>query len=399
MIGSREREPDNALERRIRSREPEDRLGLVFSGGGARAAYQIGILSTISRRAPDAHFPVITGVSAGAINATFLAGHAGDLRSAIDTLSEQWCSLCTSRIFRTSFSALVTNAARVALKLASGGSAFAPKVHGLVDTEPLRRFLSRVIGTSGIGRNIEAGRLHAAAISATSYHTGQTVTFVQGASGIPMWERVRRRAVRADLEIDHVMASTAIPIFFPARRIGDEYYGDGSIRQSHPMAPAVHLGASRILAISSRHGPSGRQAREPVVSGYPPAAQIIGLLLNSIFLDNLDADAERLKRINLLVSRIPQSKRWLLAQRELKLLVLRPSRDLGRLAAEFEHRMPRSLRYLVRGLGSRDVRTSDLVSYLLFETDYVSRLIRLGEKDAERQWLRIERFLETPRPS
>lgn len=376
-----------------RDRDPTDRLGLVFSGGGARAAYQIGILRTIGRRAPDVDIQVITGVSAGAINATFLAGFEGDLKTAIDTLSEQWCSLCTGRIFRASFPALVSNAVRVALKLASGGAALAPKVHGLVDTEPLRSFLCRVVNRSGIARNLEAGRLHAAAVSATSYHTGQTVTFVQGAPGIPMWERVRRRAVRAELTIDHVMASTAIPIFFPARPIGTEYYGDGSIRQSHPMAPAVHLGASRILAISSRHGPSGRQAREPVVSGYPPAAQVIGLLLNSIFLDNLDSDAERLKRINLLVSRVPESKRWLLAQREIKLLVLRPSRDLGLLAGEFEHLMPRSLHYLVRGLGSRDVRTSDLVSYLLFETDYVSRLIHLGEKDAERQWLRIERFL------
>ncbi|MCL7973531.1 MAG: patatin, partial [marine benthic group bacterium] len=182
--------------------------------------------------------------------------------------------------------------------------------------------------------------------------------------------------------------------FFPAREVGGEWFGDGSLRQGSPLSPAVFLGADRILAVSSRYS---TETREPIGrddDGYPPAAQILGLMLNSIFLDNLDADAERLERINAIVARIPEEKHWLVPEREVSFLVIRPSSDLGRMAARHEAELPRTLRYLIRGLGSGRVASPDLLSYLMFEGEYLAELIRLGERDAERNWLRIRKFFE-----
>ncbi|MFQ5890141.1 MAG: patatin-like phospholipase family protein [Gemmatimonadota bacterium] len=369
------------------------RLSLVLSGGGARAAYQVGVLRYLGLRLPHTHVPVITGVSAGAINTFCLASHTGNLREATGTLTDRWLSLSTSDVFRTATTAMATTAVRWVGALASGGARLAPSVRGLVDTEPLRRFLNNVVDPSCIEENLRNGRLRAVGISATSYHTGQTVTWVQAEDTVEMWERTRRRSLRAKITVDHVMASSAIPLLFPAVQIGDDYFGDGSIRQSNPLAPAVHLGAEKILAISSRYGRTGVEARDPVMHGYPPPAHIIGLLLNSIFLDSLDADSARLTRINHLISRIPEATREKLALRQVGLLVIRPSRDLGMLASGHEARLPRALRFLVRGLGTRGSRSSDFLSYLLFERSYIGELLRLGERDAERQWPRIAEFL------
>jgi len=374
-------------------------LGIVLSGGGARAAYQVGVLCAIGHRMPDCRIPVITGVSAGAINAACLASHTGGMEASAQALAEHWCSLTTRDVFRTDMRSLLWNAVRWAFSLSTGGVRLSPRVRGLVDTKPLRRFLEPVIQSTGIEENLRAGRLRAAAVSATSYQTGQTLTFIQAAPEVRTWERVRRRAIRQQITLDHVMASAAIPLLFPAVRIGNGYYGDGSIRQANPLAPAVHLGANRILAISSRYGRSGREAARANVQGYPAPAQILGLLFNSIFLDSLDADAARLSRINHLISRISKEKREQLHLRKVELLVLRPSRDLGRLAAEYEPRLPGLVRYMIGGLGTRETRSADFVSYLLFERGFIARLIQLGQADAERQWPRIARFLEASMPA
>lgn len=370
-----------------------NQTALVLSGGGARAAYQVGVLRYIARQRPDIDFPILTGVSAGAINATFLAGRSDSLEDAVDTLAEHWMSLSTRRVFRSDLPSVARNVFRIIVSLSLGGASLAPKVRGLVTTEPLYRFLEKLIDTDAVASNIEAGRLRALAVTATSYGSGRTVTFVQGEPGVQTWERVRRFATHARIGVDHVMASAAIPLFFPACRIDGRYFGDGSLRQSHPLSPAYHLGATRILAISSRMSP-GPVRHSDEDQPYPPAAQLIGLLLNSIFLDNLDVDAERLRRINYLLTRIPESRRWLVTEKEVKLLVLRPSCDIGRVAKEYERSMPAAVRYLIRGLGTRRVSSSDLVSYLLFESDYLARLIELGERDAERNWLKIRRFLD-----
>lgn len=367
--------------------------GVVLSGGGARGAYQAGVLRGIARQAPGLRMPILTGVSAGAINAAFLAGRPEPLPEAIERLVDLWTGLETERVLRTDVVSLAGNALRVLLRLASGGGRMAPQVRGLVDTAPLRSLLEEVIRPGEIAANLREGRLRAVAVSATSYRTGRTVTFVQAAPGAAAWDRARHRSVAGPVTADHVMASAAIPLFFPAGRVDGEWFGDGGIRLGHPLAPAQLLGADRILAISARYRGRGGPSRDGGSEGYPPAAQIVGLMLNSIFLDNLDADAERLQRINRLVSRVPPERRWLLAERPVRLLVLRPSEDMGRIAARHEARMPRPLRYLARGLGTRRVASPDLLSYLMFESEYLKELVRLGERDAERGWLRIRRFL------
>ena len=372
----------------------EAATAVVLSGGGARGAYQVGVLRWIAREYPELRLPILTGVSAGAINAAFLAGRTEPLPEALDLLADLWGELSTGEILRADVFSLLGNAVKVVMNLASGGAKLAPQVRGLVDTSPLERTLERALNPAGIAENISLGRLTAVAVSATSYGTGRTVTFVQAEPGIQMWERTRRHSVSTHVGVDHVMASSAIPLFFPAQSVEGEWYGDGSLRQGSPLAPAVYLGADRILVVSSRYGTDTRELAGSDGDGYPPAAQVLGLMLNSLFLDTLDADAERLERINEIVARVPSERQWLLSERPVKMLVLRPSSDLGRLAARYEDRLPRGLRYLIRGLGTRRVASPDLLSYLMFEGEYLHELIRLGELDAEKNWLRIRRFLD-----
>jgi NTE family protein len=370
---------------------------LVLSGGGARGAYQVGVLRQIARQHPEFSFPIITGVSAGAINAAFIASHREDLAEATEQLTRRWSTLTTSTVMRTDVPSLLGNALRVAGTVATGGARLAPTTRGLVDTKPLRRFLETLVRPEAIQANIRDGRLQALAISATSYQTGDSITFVQGSSETAMWSRFRRRSRVDRIGVDHVLASAAIPLFFPAWQVEGEYFGDGSLRQPYPLAPAVHLGADRLLAISSRFE-STAQGSDPEPGPYPSTARILGLMLNSIFLDQLDADAERLERVNELLQRVDPKQRWRLPERELELLVLRPSRDIGRMAALYESKLPRALRYLVRGLGTRRGSGTDLLSYLLFVPEFLRDLIALGEREAEVNRARISRFVEGCEP-
>lgn len=370
---------------------------LVLSGGGARGAYQVGVLRQIARQHPELRFPVITGVSAGAINATFIASHAGELTDATDELTELWSELSTSRVMRSDIPSLLSNALRIAGNVVSGGSRIAPPVRGLVDTAPLRRILTSVVDSRTIQAKIDAGRLEALAVSATSYRTGDSVTFVQGRPELEMWSRFRRHARAERITVDHVMASAAIPLFFPGCEVDGEYFGDGSLRQTYPLSPAIHLGADRLLAISSRFANVSETGEAE--DAYPTAARVLGLMLNSIFLDHLDADAERLERVNQLLRRVDPKTRWLVPEREVDLLVIRPSLDMARMAAGYERQMPRTLRYLIRGLGTRRGSGADLLSYLLFEPQFLRELIELGERDAKLNRVRISRFVEGCAPA
>lgn len=369
------------------------RTALVLSGGGARAAYQVGILRYLGRRRPDAFFPILTGVSAGAINLAYLASHRGTLEEATGALLGEWRNLRTEDVFRYDPGTLAKTGFRWAAALASGGTRLGPEARSLVDTSPLRRFLERTVAMEGIRSNLDRGRLRAAAVTTTSYHTGRTITFVEGGPEVELWERPQRRALRASLTVDHVMASSALPLLFPAVSLEGSYYGDGSVRQAAPLAPAIHLGADRVLSISARYDRSVEEASVPAVQGYPAPAQVMGLLFNSIFLDSLDADAARLERINELLEDCGTPPDGRDGLRQVELLVLRPSRDLGRLATEHRRQLPRTIRFLVGGLEGPEARTSDFVSYLLFEPSYLSRLMELGERDAEAQWDRISGFL------
>lgn len=383
-----------ASERPDRAHGPAD-LGLVMSGGGARAAYQIGFLRCLARRFPELEIPIITGVSAGAINAALLASHHGTFPQAVDELVGLWSNLTVGSVFRVDIGSLGMNALRWGAQLVSGGRGGTPRVQGLVDTSPLREFLRETLHAvdgelTGIRYNLRRGRLKAAALSTSSYSTGQSVTWVQGCD-ITEWERPQRRSVSCTLTVDHVMASAALPLFFPAVEIDGKWYGDGGIRLAAPLSPALHLGAGRILAISTRYDRNRREADRPLVSGYPPPAQVMGVLMNSIFLDLLDQDAYRLERLNKLLEQLPPHRRHGL--RKIELLVLRPSRDLGKLANEYEPQLPRAFRFMTRGLGTRETSSPDALSLVMFQPDYLSRLIEIGEADAEARADEIEAFV------
>jgi NTE family protein len=371
-------------------------LALVMSGGGARAAYQVGLLRYLARRHPEVEIPIITGVSAGAVNAAMLAQHHGTFPQAVEELTSLWLELMPERVFRVDPLSLAGKVVRAGVQLASGGAAPAQRMRGMVSTDPLRTFLedalSPVAGElTGIDFNLQRGTLKAAAIITTSYTTGQSVVWVQGRD-IETWQRPQRRSLSCRLTIDHIMASTALPIFFPAVQVGDEWFGDGGIRLAAPLSPALHLGAHKILAISTRYPSSRSEADRHVVEGYPPPAQVLGVLYNAIFLDLIDQDVMRMERINALLERLPPEDR--MDMRRVELLVVRPSQDLGKLARDYEPQLPASFRFLSRGLGTRDARSADLLSMVMFQGDYLRRLIELGEADAESQGDRIAEFMK-----
>jgi len=369
-------------------------LALVMSGGGARAAYQVGALHWLAKRFPTASIPVLTGVSAGAINAAFLGVHAGNFLERVEKLCDVWSELRVENVFRVGPMGLFTHVIDSALSLVSGGH-HKPKHHGMVDTAPLRVFLERVLLAKdgelvGVAENLERGVVRAVALTAASYTTGRSVTFIQGRD-VESWERADRTSRTCILRVEHVMGSAALPIFFPAVQIETGYYGDGGMRLTAPLAPAVHLGAQRILAISTRHVPDMAETRMHALKGYPPPAQIFGDVMSAIFLDQFDGDALRLERINQLIENAPPEKRGNL--RPVKLMLLRPSRDLGRLANEYEPRLPRTFRFLTRGLGTQQTRSNDLISLVMFQPDYLKRLLELGEEDAAERAGEIEKFL------
>jgi len=371
-----------------------DDTALVMSGGGARAAYQVGFLRCLARRFPEVEPPIITGVSAGAINAAFLAARREHWPERVERLVELWSNLRTEDVFRVGPLGLFTRVGTWGLSLISGGR-FAPRQRGMVDTAPLRALLKRALREEdgvlpGVAENLRAGGLRAVAITTSSYTTGQSVSFVEGAD-ILHWRRTGRRSKSCHIAVDHVLASSSLPLLFPAVHVEDAWYGDGGMRLTAPLSPAVHLGARKILAISTRYGKTAEEANQPLGTGYPPTAQVAGVLLNSIFLDLFDGDALRLERINRLLEKIDPQDRG--DFRRIELLLLRPSQDLGHLANEYEARLPRTFRFLTRGLGTRATRSNDLLSMVMFQPDYLRRLIELGEADAEERLDEIAAFL------
>lgn len=372
-------------------------LALVMSGGGARAAYQVGCLRAIARRLPQLRIPLLTGVSAGAINAGFLASRGGTLADRLPELVELWSTLEPDRVFRVGSFSLASNVLRTGLKLVSGGLISAPRTQAFVDTKPLRELLRERIGEEsgrlrGIAANLDRGELRALAITTSSYSTGQSITWVEG-RGFEQWERAHRKSEQCELTIEHIMASSSLPVFFPAIRLGGNWYGDGGIRLTAPLSPAVHMGASKILAISTRYARTRAEADRPAIVDYPPPAQIVGAVFNAIFLDLFDADALTLDRVNRMIDLLPPERRG--SMRKVDLFVMRPSVDLGRLANEYEARLPHAFRFLTRGLGTRETKSNDLLSLVMFQSDYLSRLLDIGDRDAEARIGDIERFLSS----
>jgi NTE family protein len=377
-------------------------LALMLSGGGARAAYQVGFLRLLAREFADVVPGILTGVSAGGINAAYLAARQEPFPDKIENLAQVWSGIRIDDVFRVDLRHLASRSVRWGGRLLSGGKYPLPPARSLVDTAPLRTLLRRLLQTedtaiAGIFRNLQAGWLRAIALTASSYTTGQSVTWVQTRNDcrIEAWERPQRKSIASTLGVEHVMASSALPFFFPAVEVDGAWYGDGGIRLTAPLSPAVHLGAKRIIAVSTRYARSREEADRPAIVDYPPPAQVVGLLYNAIFLDQLDTDALEMQRVNRLIARLSEAQRDGL--RRIDLLMLRPSVDLGRLANEYEPDLPRAFRFLTRGLGTRETRSNDMLSLVMFQNDYVRRLIELGEADASARKTEIRRFLQDDR--
>jgi len=373
-------------------------LALVLSGGGARAAYQVGVLQELARECPEAVPDILTGVSAGGINAGFLATRQSPFDEKVEQLAQMWSRLRIENVFRVDLRDLASRTLRWGGRLMSGGQSPLPPAKSFVDTEPLREMLERELQAdggrlNGIPKSLHQGWLRSFALTASSYTTGQSITWVQTREDelIPTWERPQRRSEICAIRVDHVMASAALPFFFPAIEVDGGWYGDGGIRLTAPLSPAIHLGAKKILAVSTRYASTSTEADRPQIVGYPPPAQVAGVLFNAIFLDQLDGDALQLRQLNQLIEGQPEEKRSGL--RHIDLFVVRPSQDLGRLANAYEADLPKTFRFLTRGLGTRETRSNDMLSLVMFQPDYVQRLIEMGQEDARARLTELKAFL------
>jgi len=374
-------------------------LAVMLTGGGARAAYQVGLLLGLARHYPHLRFQIVTGVSAGAINATFLASRKGSLAQKVSELADVWCGLECRSIWSFDWKTILPF--RSALASLFPNHPWSTR-RGMVDTTPLAHLLYRIMDARpgeairGIKANIQSGELHAVAINTLDYSTGQSVRWVQGRNS-DVFEGPNRRSALSEITVEHVLASCALPFVFPAVRIGQEWHGDGGIRLAAPLSPAVHLGARRIIAMSTGYQRTSDEANTPVVHGYPPAAQLLGQLMNAIFLDVIDEDVTRMERMNEMIEKLDARERN--GFKPIDLLVLRPSKDLGKLAAAYEKYLPRYMKTLIHALGATETESPDFVSLLLFEPNYTRELISIGQSDVEARLGDIRRFLGESLPN
>lgn len=369
-------------------RQTEKRTGLVLTGGGARAAYQAGVLKGIremlGETGGNSPFDIFVGASAGAINSTFLAAQNGHFSTAVEALCQVWGELRSEQVIRADFLSLSALSMRWLRDLSLGGLLGSSRSNHLIDARPLGEFLAKHINFKAIKRNIRSGDVHGVAVSATNYFTGATVVFFDGSPAIESWVRLSRVAQRTSLTLRHLLASAAIPIFFEPVPLHNTYYGDGCVRLTSPLSPAIRMGADRILAIGVRYLRPENNTVTLQKGNMPDIslADIAGVMLNAAFLDALDLDAERMRRINETAASLAQEGRAHPSQlRDIPLLVIRPSQDLGTLASEEFNRFSPMLRYLLKGIGASADKGWDLLSYLAFDSAYTRHLMELGEAD------------------
>ncbi|HSP98342.1 MAG TPA: patatin-like phospholipase family protein [Candidatus Dormibacteraeota bacterium] len=377
-------------EREVAGNRP--RTALVLSGGGARGAYQAGVLRGLADigmiGTEGSPFDIIVGSSAGSINAGMLAAHADQLGAGVDRLIEVWSGIAASDVFRTDIRSLGRIGVRWAWDLSFGGALRRVQPKALLDTAPLRTLLKR-IPLARIDEHVKSGALYAAAVAATDLYTSNGYLFFQGQPGIRPWKRSRWRIERTRLGIDHLMASSAIPVFFPSVRIDGRHFGDGCIRNTAPLSPAINLGAERIVAIgvqgpATEESPRGRRRSPPTI------AQIAGVLLDAVMLDAIESDVEHSTRVNRSVITCRARERGD-AFRWVDVLWLRPSIHIGALAAKLSDHVPPVVRYLMRGLGT-DESITELLSYLLFDSAFTTTLIEAGRADVRAARAEILRF-------
>jgi NTE family protein len=371
------------------------RAGLVLTGGGARAAYQVGVIKAVRDILGNPvknPFPIVCGTSAGAINAATLAVYADNFSRGVGNLLEVWENMRCEHIYRTDAWDIMKTGARwlAAMMLISRHNPMS-----LLDNAPLRGMLERNLDFGRIQEHIDSGALYAVCVTASGYTSGQSVSFFQGGSGLEGWERNQRIGAAVALKLDYLIASASLPFIFPAVKVHREYFGDGSMRQIAPVSPALHLGADRVLIVGTgRQTADQARARSNV---YPSLAQIAGHALNSIFLDSLAVDIERLERINRTVRLIPPDKRSdsSVQLRPVKVLFISPSQPIERLAARFLHELPATIRFLLRPTGAMNRSGSNLASYLLFESSFCRALVDLGYRDTVAREVEVRDFFDT----
>ena len=391
---------------------------LLLTGGGARAAYQVGVLEAIAdiRKAAGASaqpnpFPIITGTSAGAINASALACGADDFDATVRKIVDVWKNFHADQVYRADSLSMLRSGARW-MTLLSLGWLLAKwrrmKPRSLLDNTPLAELLTKLVPLERLPYLIRKGHMQALAVTASSYSSGQHVTFFEGDKRLMPWIRSQRLAVRDRITHAHLLASSAIPFVFPATELHingrTEYFGDGSMRQSAPIAPGIHLGAERILVVGAGrlHEPKSDESQH-TNSSYPSLAQIAGHALSSIFLDALAVDVERVRRINQTMSLVPPEARSASALRPVLLLVISPSERLDAIAARHVDELPAGVRTMLGGVGvssnAEDVKGAALASYLLFESGYTRELMALGYADARKQQGDICKFFDWAQPA
>ncbi len=374
------------------------KIGLILTGGGARAAYQVGVLKAIAEFLPyraRIPFDVVCGTSAGALNAVTLVVNARHFRKGVRYLYNIWNNAQVNQIYRSDAMGVVANSSRwvMGLLLSVLGSNRLNRV-SLLDNSPMRSFLENALPCELIQQNIDAGLVRAVSVTASGYGSGHSVTFYQGVPDIQPWKRARRIGVPTPISIQHMLASSAIPFMFPAVHVNREFFGDGSMRQIAPISSALHLGAERVLVVGVGHGALEENQKRAKIDGYPSLAEIAGHALDSIFIDGLEVDLERLHRINRTIGMIPEEVRAGVNLQHVEALVITPSQPLEKVAERHIANLPWTIRMLLRLVGVLRGSGANLVSYLLFDKHYCRALIDLGYQDAFKRRDEILEFLE-----
>lgn len=373
-------------------------LGLVLSGGGARAAYQAGVLHAVGEVCAELNikqpFKIYAGVSAGAINMSYLTSHSGFFADATQGLTNLWSNIKSEDVFISNPFWLTYGGVRWLADLSLGGMKGATPGKSLLDTAPLKSLIQKHCPLENISQKIKDNDLTAVAMTALDYSNATSVTFFEAHESIQSWERVRRKSERTQITIEHLMASSAIPLLFPSIKINERFFGDGSIRNLSPCAPAIYMGADRILAIGvrSRQDPCNSHQKSSA-SDPPSVARVLSVMLNAVMMDGIELDLERINRINTEMQQLSIHERRKLSVRPVEVLWISPSQDLSAIAAQSSQELPRMIRYLLRGLGSLE-EASEITSFLLFEQIFCKRLMDAGYEDAMAQKKQLLSFLD-----
>jgi len=371
---------------------------LVLSGGGARGAYQVGVLRAVAevtrRNNLKNPFKIYTGVSAGAINASFMAAGADDFSATVEKLATLWSGLTSEQVFKTDAISLGKIGMQWVGELSFGGLVGSTPGRALLDTAPLGELIKGNTDFRRIRENIKNKSLYAVAISALEYQTSTAITFVEAQADSPTWVRSRRRSENTALSHEHIVASSAIPLLFTPGQVGSRYFGDGCIRNHAPLSPALHLGADKLMVIGVRKLELASDSYGQLKSTPPSVARVMNAVLNSVLLDGIEVDMERLERINEFVKRVPKELHAKLNFKTIDHVWIHPSEDIGAIASSLSYKLPRLIRYLLRGLGPLE-EAREIISYLLFEPDFCNQLMEVGYKDGMSSEDKISEFLNS----